>query len=441
MPINLTCCTRRGLKAASLAGTLFLSLVIPAAPAPSIVSNRDVQVALRAGEHAPRLEWMRGSPGNFWRNAGEEPLPAAVQINGANVPLTWRLKPALCQAGGRRAIFVYESANPHLRLLWQWEARATFGPVEHQITVQNLSAREVWLPMLDSLRLDWRIPSDRQLRNLYVEKGADTPSPQGTHLETVSDGYAWNGESSTYAFPQPGQAREIIPAEIVYSPGSPQPGWYAGIEFSGRTRIHLQRSAASLESTLGLNPDPGPFRTRLIAGGSFETPVVFLGAFSGGPDGAGNQLRPWVRAVLGNPLTWKDPSYPLTVNNSWGSGMQVDEALALRMIADSRALGLEMFHIDAGWFRGVGDWVPRPKEVSSWTGSHCRGGPPPGLAFRHLGRLVPGCALQRARSLECARPPSTRLAGDRPCSELEARGVQGANHRPWRARRARLRRA
>jgi alpha-galactosidase len=79
-------------------------------------------------------------------------------------------------------------------------------------------------------------------------------------------------------------------------------------------------------------------------------------------DGAGNQLRPWVRAVLNNPLTWKDPQYPLLVNNSWGSGMAVDEALALRMIGESKELGLEMFHIDAGWFRGVGDWYPDAKK-------------------------------------------------------------------------------
>ncbi|HSB75560.1 MAG TPA: alpha-galactosidase, partial [Terriglobales bacterium] len=29
---------------------------------------------------------------------------------------------------------------------------------------------------------------------------------------------------------------------------------------------------------------------------------------------------------------------------------------------DSAELGLEMFHIDAGWFRGVGDWYPNPQK-------------------------------------------------------------------------------
>ena len=43
---------------------------------------------------------------------------------------------------------------------------------------------------------------------------------------------------------------------------------------------------------------------------------------------AGNELRRWVRAVLGDPRRVQDPRYPLLTNNSWGSGMAVDEALA-----------------------------------------------------------------------------------------------------------------
>ncbi len=36
--------------------------------------------------------------------------------------------------------------------------------------------------------------------------------------------------------------------------------------------------------------------------------------------------------------------------------------MARRMIRDSAELGLEMFHLDAGWFRGVGDWRPDPRK-------------------------------------------------------------------------------
>jgi hypothetical protein len=328
----------------------------------AVLKTSDVRIEVSAGVSAPRLIVLAYRTHSSWRNQQEETLPSSVEINGASVPVSWRLRPRLGRADAQHVVFVYESSQPHLRLLWQWEARATFGPVEHRVTVENLSGQEIWLSMLDSLRLNWSTPVDESLRNFYVEKGADTPSAEGTHIETVSDGYRWAGKSSTYAFPIPGEAREIIPAEFVYTAPGSQDGWFAGIEFSGRTRIELERSGDSVKTVLGLNPEPGTFRTRVEYGGSFESPTVFLGAFAGGPDGAGNQLRPWVRAVLGNPLTWKDSHYPLMVNNSWGSGMQVDEPLALRMIAESRELGLEMFHLDAGWFRGVGDWYPDPKK-------------------------------------------------------------------------------
>ena len=333
------------------------------------LATSDARVELRAGADAPSLIALSGPAVPAWRNQQEETLPASVEENRATVPVTWRLKPELGSADAHRVVYVYEAAQPHLRLSWEWEARAPFGALEHSIKIENLSGRELWLPMIDSLRLSWQAPSDAELRNFYVEKGADSPSAAGTHLDAVSEGYRWTGTSSTYARPTKGEAREIVPAEIVYSPANSQQGWYAGIEFSGRTRITLERSGDRVKSVLGLNPEPGPFRTRIEPGASFETPTVFLGTFSGGPDGAGNQLRPWVRAVLGNPLTWKDPQYPLTVNNSWGSGMKVDESLALRMISASKELGLEMFHVDAGWFRGVGDWYPDPKKF------------PRGLAF------------------------------------------------------------
>jgi hypothetical protein len=335
----------------------------------AVLSTSDARLELHAGETAPSVVTIAGRNIPTWQNRAAETLPASVERNGAAALLTWRLKPNQGSKDEHKVVYVYESKQPHLRLRWTWEARAAFGAFEHSITIENLSGHEVWLPMVDSLRLDWKTAADTSLSNFYVEKGADTPSAQGTHLEAVSEGYHWTGKSSTYAHPIRGEAREIIPAEFVYTTAHPEQGWYAGIEFSGRTRIALERNGDSLKSVLGLNPEPGPFRTRLELGSRFDTPTVFLGAFEGGPDGAGNQLRQWVKAVLGNPLTWKDPHYPLTVNNSWGSGMQVDEPLALRMIGESKELGLEMFHIDAGWFRGVGDWYPDPKKFPHGLGS------------------------------------------------------------------------
>jgi len=324
------------------------------------LANSDISLCFQTSGVEPRVTASSAGKRFELNNEEGESLPATVEINEAKVSVQWKPKPHLDKADSAHVVFVYESADPHLRLRWIWESRANSGAMEHYIEVQNLSGKDIWMPMIDSLRLEIRYGADAQLEHVYVEKGADTPSNQGTHSEAIADGYQWIGKSSTYALPIPGEPREIIPAEFVFDREGAQLGWYAGIEFSGRTRISLERKGDKLSTVLGLNPDPGPYRTRLTAGGSFKTPTVFLGIFSGGADGAANQLRPWVRKVLGNPLTWKDPQYPLLVNNSWGSGMQVDEKLAMRMIGDSKELGLEMFHIDAGWFRGVGDWYPSP---------------------------------------------------------------------------------
>jgi melibiase-like protein/glycosyl hydrolase family 36 len=341
------------------------------------LQTADTSIVLHAGDSAPRLTQlaMLGQPP--WINRGAEALPEYVEVDERPRPVMWKLASHETISDRHHAVFVYETSSPHLRLTWEWQARADYGPIEHQIRIENLSDKEIWLPFQDSFTLDFSVAKNAQLKHFFVEKGADTPSPAGIHDVALNQGYAWQGFSSTYCHPAKGEAREVIPWFLVQrvnssnsSPqggssqhgisqhGSSQYGWYVGIEFSGRTRLAIARKGDSLQGAAGLNPTPGPFRTRLRAGESFETPKIFLGGFRGGPDGAGNVLRRWVREVLTNPATWDNGSYPYLVNNSWGNGMAVDEALAHRMIQDSAELGFDMFHMDAGWFRGVADWYP-----------------------------------------------------------------------------------
>jgi len=317
-------------------------------------------IAVDGGEHAPRLTTLRLNGAAVWNNRADETLPEHIVVGGESKSVVWHLDRRASRFAAGQIRLVYLTESPRLRLEWRWRTSAGGGPIEHSIAIENLSSDSVWLPLVPSFRFDWQIDPAIALERFWVEKGADTPSSEGTHLDALREGDAWEGRSSTYARPIPQEPREMIPYLMVDEPGGERRGWFVGIEFSGRTRITLQRSGASLRGDAGLDPAPGPYRTRLPPGGTFETPPIFIGAFTGGPDGAGNILRRWVRATLNNPRTLRDSSYPLLVDNSWGSGMAVDEHLARRMIEDSAALGLEMFHLDAGWFRAVGDWRPNP---------------------------------------------------------------------------------
>jgi hypothetical protein len=341
-------------------GTLHASLAF--ASSTMFIADSDTIITLQANPTSPSISELKQSGCPAWNGQAAEILVDHVETELHTQNISWKFNPALTQIQPTSVRLVYETSKPHLRLFSQWHARAAHGPIEHSIQIQNLSSEEVWFPMQDSLRFTWQIPEDAQLKHLWIEKGAGGPSAEGIHWNTISDGYKWTGESSTYAHPAEGEQREMIPYSLVERADGDACGWYMGIEFSGRTRIILQRDGNLLTGSAGLNSEPGPFRTRIKPGESFRPPTAFIGTFRGGADAAGNNLRRWVREVLNHRSTIQSPTYPMVVNNSWGSGMQINEAQARSMIRDSAELGFEMFHLDAGWFRGVGDWQPDPKK-------------------------------------------------------------------------------
>ncbi|HEY6273706.1 MAG TPA: glycoside hydrolase family 36 protein [Terriglobales bacterium] len=329
----------------------------------------DTILVVTAGPEAPAIVSLAGPAAVAWKNQRSERLIDKIEIDGVWQSVHWKLDSFRRDPTGKNLTAIYTSSRPRLRLNWEWRARAPSGPIEHTITIENLEDRVVGLPLQDSFVFDWTVPRSVELRHLWVEKGAGAPSATGTHEVALADRYHWQGASSTYAHDRTGDPREPIPWLLVETTGSQSSGWYLGIEFSGRTLLSLSREGTSVSGQAGLNPSPGSFLTRVPAGSSFTTPTIFLGAFSAGSDAAGNILRRWVSRVLLNPADLANASYPLLANNSWGSGMGINEETAHRMIEDSAKLGLEMFHLDAGWFRGVGDWYPNLQKFPHGIGA------------------------------------------------------------------------
>jgi len=104
-----------------------------------------VTIAFRPGESEPKLIRIAGPPTLKLgiSNSRAEELPSSVAVNGNTVPLHWQLKSSTRRDPGKDITFTYESDTPHLRLSWEWQARADFGPIEHRITIQNLEVFDV----------------------------------------------------------------------------------------------------------------------------------------------------------------------------------------------------------------------------------------------------------------------------------------------------------
>jgi len=102
--------------------------------------------------------------------------------------------------------------------------------------------------MVDSpAPLDWQVPASAELRNFYSKKGRGSPSAKRVPIwRRWTNGYGWSGKSSAMHTQSRTKAREIIPAEIVFSPeGGVRRLVMAGIEFQRQDPQSRWRAAAA----------------------------------------------------------------------------------------------------------------------------------------------------------------------------------------------------
>ncbi|MCY3023353.1 MAG: alpha-galactosidase [Planctomycetota bacterium] len=335
------------------------------------VSSEDTIVQVEARANALAITSLKCSQTGFdWIAANAEPLPLpliqSVEVDGKAVPLRWQFKQATVTEGPpKQHVLVFVAENPPLELRSIWTAAPGPGPVEHSITIKNTGGAPVLLPLQKSLALNMQATPGHTLEQWWVEKGSNTPTPAGTHRTPIGPQLSASLVSHPYDREKP---RDPIPWSSIQDVEGRQ-GFYVGIESSALVRINVQ-AAGENERVTGLSVGLGlgatdalesEFRTRLAPGESFEAPAVFVGCYKGDVDDGANRLRRWVEKHV---RPQSQLNLPLLTNNSWGSGMRVDDKLARQMIDSSVEVGLENFHVDAGWFRGVGNWHPDDKKFA-----------------------------------------------------------------------------
>jgi hypothetical protein len=272
-------------------------------------------------------------------------LPQLALFGGGQKPLHWhRVK---VEAGDNTLKIVYRTETPSLEARSIW-AGSGADPVEHRLELVNRSSDVVELNFSPTLSLG--LHARPTLFDSWVEKGAGGPSSIGVHREVLGTRVIRSTAYSEDA------KRDAIPWAVAEDPATHR-GLYVGVEFSGLTSIALRNTGGILAIRSGIDAGPDD-RTRLAPGARYTAPAVFIGSFRGDLDDASFNLKDWLLRRIVPKVS--ETRYPLLTLNSWGSGMAIDASMARTMSADAARLGLEMFHIDAGWFRSVGDWRPDP---------------------------------------------------------------------------------
>jgi alpha-galactosidase len=106
----------------------------------------------------------------------------------------------------------------------------------------------------------------------------------------------------------------------------------------------------------------------LKPGEEFTTPKLTVGFATDGIAGASRRLHDYIRQhVL--PAHFRDALRPVIYNSWYATGFNVNENQQIALAKIAKQIGVELFVMDDGWFKGrdddhagLGDWTPDPKK-------------------------------------------------------------------------------
>ena len=138
--------------------------------------------------------------------------------------------------------------------------------------------------------------------------------------------------------------------------------WFGSIKYSGNWRIDFEKSFnGRLQIAGGLNF--WDQEVNLKPGSSFSTPHMVFGYTEQGTEGVTHCLTAYIREKL-LPSTHRDKIRPVLYNSWYATTFDVNEEHQLALAKVAKDIGVEMFVIDDGWFKGrvndkagLGDWT------------------------------------------------------------------------------------
>jgi len=140
------------------------------------------------------------------------------------------------------------------------------------------------------------------------------------------------------------------------------PVWFGGLRYSGNWRLDFDKTFnGGVQVIGGLNFWDAHWTLR--PGETFETPKLVVGWASDGMTGASQRMHRYVTERL-LPERFRDRLRPVLYNSWYATTFAVNEEHQLALARVARDIGVELFVIDDGWFKGrindragLGDWT------------------------------------------------------------------------------------
>ncbi|MEZ5351068.1 MAG: alpha-galactosidase [Bryobacteraceae bacterium] len=137
-------------------------------------------------------------------------------------------------------------------------------------------------------------------------------------------------------------------------------GLFFGWEFDGRFDFSVDHtSSGTLQFASAIDEINQPVR----ADQELALPAALVGVFQGDWDEAGYRTQRFVEQAIAQPA--RDANFPYVMWDSWGYQEKIDEATLRRNAEIAARLGIEVFVVDLGWARAIGDWRHDPAKFPS----------------------------------------------------------------------------
>ncbi|SHJ16572.1 alpha-galactosidase [Tangfeifania diversioriginum] len=138
--------------------------------------------------------------------------------------------------------------------------------------------------------------------------------------------------------------------------------WYGSLIYSGNWRVDFEKSAyGEVQVVSGINFWDQDIN--LKAGEIFTTPKMLAGYTEKGMEGVSQNLASYTREQI-LPKKHRNELRPVLYNSWYATAFNVNEEHQLALAKIAKEIGVEMFVIDDGWFKGrvndhagLGDWT------------------------------------------------------------------------------------
>lgn len=143
--------------------------------------------------------------------------------------------------------------------------------------------------------------------------------------------------------------------------------WYGSLQYSGNWRVDFEKYASGeVQVTSGVNY--WDQSVTLKAGQSMVTPKFVIGYTEGGMESVSLNLASYTRDQIIHP-NYRKMVRPVLYNSWYATTFDVNEQHQLELAKIAKEIGVEVFVIDDGWFKGrvsdkagLGDWTVDKKK-------------------------------------------------------------------------------